>query len=95
MKSCIYDKYIKDGNESKDLLVGVADGEQVMDFVFTEPYTFEFQYIAEIVPDSVGEDKINWIQERSVEETNKFVKLLRETIREILKDNIYKKNIEI
>lgn len=95
MKSSIYDKYIKDGNKSEDLLVGVAIGEQYKDFLFTEPYSFEFSYIAEIVPDSVGEDKINWIQKRSVEETSKFVKLLREIIREIFKGNTYKKIIDI
>ena len=94
MDSRIYDKCIKDGNQSKDVLVGIAVGERVMDFIFTEPYTSELSYIAEIVPDSAGEDKINWIQERSLEETNKFVKLLKETIREIFKGNAYKKIID-
>ena len=96
--SSIYDKYIKDGNRSEDLLVGVVDGERYMDFIFTEPYTFEFAHISEIVPDSAGKDKIdkiNWIQERSVEETSKFVKLLMEIIREIFKGNTYKKLIDI
>jgi len=95
MKPCIYEKYIKDGNKSKDLLVGVADGDRFMDFLFTEPYTVEFSYIAEIVPDIDGKDKIDWIQERAAEETIRFIKLLREIIREIFKDNSYKKIIDI
>jgi hypothetical protein len=95
IKSCIYDKCIKDGNQSKDVLVGIAVGERVMDFIFTEPYTPEFSYITEIVPDSVGGDKIDWILERSKQETNKFVKLLKETVREILEGNAYKKIIDI
>lgn len=97
MKSCIYDKYIKEGNKSGDILVGYAIGERYMDFLYTEPYTLELSYIAEIVPDSVsvGKDKIDWIIERSEQEANKFLRLLRETIREILKENIYKKNIDI
>jgi hypothetical protein len=94
MESCIYDKYIKDGNQSEDLLVGIAVGERVMDFLFTEPYTSELSYIAEIVPDNVGGDKIDWVLERSKQETNKFVKLLKETIREIFKGNAYKKIID-
>ena len=94
MKSCIYDKYIKDGNQSEDLLVGIAVGERVMDFLFTEPYTSELSYIAEIVPDSVGKDKIDWIHQRSLKETDKFVKLLRESVREIFKGNSYKKIID-
>ena len=94
MDSCIYDKCIKDGIQSEDVLIGIAVGERVMDFVFTEPYTSEFSYIAEIVPENAGEDKISWIQKRALEETNKFVKILRETTREILKNNAYKKNID-
>lgn len=94
MDSCIYDKCIKDGTQSEDVLIGIAVGERVMDFVFTEPYTSEFSYIAEIVPENAGEDKISWIQKRALEETNKFVKILRETTREILKNNAYKKNID-
>ncbi|MFC1677635.1 hypothetical protein ACFL3G_11320 [Planctomycetota bacterium] len=96
--SSIYDKYIKEGNESEDLLVGVAIGEQYKDFLYTEPYTFEFEHIFEIVPasaGSAGEDKMNWIQKRTAEETSKFVRLLREIIREIFKDNAYKKFVDI
>jgi hypothetical protein len=68
-----------------------------MDSLFTEPYSAEFSYIAEIVPDSVsvGKDKIDWIIERSVEETDKFIKLLKEIISELIKDNAYKKIIDI
>jgi hypothetical protein len=91
MKSCIYDECINDGNQSKDLLVGIYDGK----LVFTEPYTSELSYIAEIVPNSVGKDKIDWIIERSIEETDKFAKLLMEIIREIFKGNSYKKIIDI
>ena len=93
--SCIYDKYIKDGeNETKDLLIAVAVGERAMDICFTEPYTFEFSYIAESVPDNVGKDKIDWIFERSVQESDRFVKLLEEVVQEILKGNAYKKPID-
>lgn len=95
MKSCIYDKSIKEGNQSKDLLIGIAVGLRVMDRLFTEPYTSELSYIAEIVPDNVGEDKINWVIKRSVEETDKFVKLLMEIIREMLKGNAYRKPIDM
>ena len=93
MKSCIYDKYIKDGHQSKDILVGYAIGERIMDFLYTEPYTSELSHIAEIVPDVAG-DKINWIQKKAAEETNKFIILLREIIREILKGNVYKDFID-
>ena len=94
MKPCIYDKYIKDGNQSEDLLVGISVGERVMDFLFTEPYTSELSYIAEIVPDSVAMDKIDWIQQRSLKETNKFVELLWESVGKILKGNSYEKIID-
>jgi hypothetical protein len=94
MDSCIYDKCIKDGNQSEDVLIGVAVEEPVMDFIFTEPYTSEFSYIAEIVPDNIEEDKIDWIRKRSGQEINKFVKLLKETIREIFKGNAYRKIID-
>jgi hypothetical protein len=93
VKSSIYDKYIKDGDKSEDLLIGVAIGEQYKDFIYTEPYTFEFLHIAEIVPDNAG-DKINWIQKKAGEETKKFIVLLREIIREILKGNAYKDFID-
>jgi len=95
MDRSIYERYINEGNESKDLLVGVADGDRFMDFLYTEPYTFEFQYIAEIFPDIAGQDKIDWIRERAGAETSRFVKLLREIIRELFKDNAYKKTIDI
>lgn len=88
---CIYDECIKEGNQSEDLLVGYAVGERVMDFFFIEPYTPELAYIAEFVPSNIDGDKIEWIQKRSVEETNRFVKLLKEILKEILKDNAYKK----
>ena len=91
----IYKKYLNEGNESKDLLVGVADGDRYMDFLYTEPYTFEFQYIAEIVPDIAGQNKIDWIHKRTGAETSRFVKLLRKIIYEMLKDNAYKKTIDI
>jgi len=94
MKSSIYDKYIKDGDKSEDLLVGIAIGEQYKDFLYIEPYTFEISHIAEIVPASAGEDKIGWIKKRVGEETGKFIKLLREIIREIIKGNAYKKIID-
>jgi hypothetical protein len=95
VKSSIYDKYIKDGDKSEDLLVGVAVGKRYKDFLYTEPYTFEFSHIAEIVPASAGRDKINWIQKKAAEETSKFIRLLREIIREIFKGNAYKKIIDI
>ena len=95
LKPDIYKKYIKRGSESKDLLIGIADGNRYVDFLLTEPYTFEFSYIAEIVPDIPEEKKIDWIQERAIEETSKFLHLLREIIRELLKDHSYKKEIEI
>ncbi len=92
---CIYDNYIKDGgDESKDLLVGVAVGERAEDFFFTEPYTFEFSYIAEIVPAASDEEKIDWILDRSRKETRRFIKLLKKVVKEILKGNAYKKIID-
>ena len=95
--SSIYEKYIKEGNESEDLLVDVVIGEQHKDFLYTEPYTFEFEHIFEIVPvsaGSTGEDKMDWIQKRTSEETSKFVRLLREIIREMFKGNAYRKIID-
>ena len=97
MNSDVYKKYIKDGNESEDLLVGIFDGERHVDYIFTEPYTFEFAHIAEIVPDSAGEnvaEKINWVKDKLKEEAIRFVKLLREIIRELFKGNSYKKPFE-
>lgn len=94
VKSSIYDKYIKDGDKSEDLLIGISVGKQYKDFLYTEPYTFEFSHIAEIVPVSSGEDKIGWIQKKAAEETSKFIRLLREIICEVLKGNIYKKVID-
>ena len=95
LESSIYNKYIKEGKSSKDLLFGIAIGEQCKDFLYTEPYTFEFSHIAEIVPDSAGEDKISWVQKKAAKETSKFIRLLREIIREIIKGNAYKKFIDI
>jgi hypothetical protein len=95
LKPHIYNNYIKKGTECKDLLIGIADSDSYMDFLLTEPYSFEFSYIAEIVPDIPGKNKIEWIQERTIDETSKFINLLRDIIRELLKDNSYKKNIEI
>ncbi|NIA07231.1 MAG: hypothetical protein GWP14_06285 [Actinobacteria bacterium] len=94
MDSRIYDKYITDGkNETKDRLIAVAFGDRAGDLLFTEPYTFEFSYIAEIVPVAADEDKIDWILKRSVEEADRFVKLLKEVVQEVLKGNAYKKSI--
>ncbi|OGL50118.1 MAG: hypothetical protein A3C43_03300 [Candidatus Schekmanbacteria bacterium RIFCSPHIGHO2_02_FULL_38_11] len=95
LKPHIYKNYIKNGSESKDLLIGIADDKRYIDFLLTEPYTFEFLYIAEIVPDIPEKHKIDWIQERAIEETSKFLNLLREIIRELLKGHSYKKEIEI
>ena len=64
LESSIYDKYIKEGNKSKDLMIGISIGEQFKDFLYKEPYSFEFQYIAESVPATVRKDKINWIQKK-------------------------------
>ena len=94
LDSCIYDKTIKEGNQREDILIGVAIGDRVKDFIFIEPYTSEISYIAEIVPDNVKEEKLDWIQQRTVKETDKFVKLLKESIREIFKGNAYKKYID-
>jgi hypothetical protein len=94
LKSCIYDNSIKEGNMCNDLMIGYAIGNRVMDFVFIEPYTFEFQYIAEIVPEGTGKDKLNWIQDRSRDEINRFVKILKDSVREIFKGNSYKKLID-
>ncbi len=95
LKSNIYKDYIKEGDASKDLLFGIADGSSYMDFLLTEPYSFEFSYVAEIVPDIPGKNKIDWIKDRAIEETSKFINLLREIIRELVKGNSYKKEIEI
>ena len=96
MRSSIYDKSIQEGTCSEDMLIGYAIGERYMDFLYTVPYTYELSYIAEAVPDSIdpGKDKILWILNRSTEETDKFLKLLRDTVREILKGNTYKRHTE-
>jgi hypothetical protein len=97
MRSSIYDRSIRDGEASEDLLIGYAIGEHYMDFLYTEPYPHEFSHIAEIVPDSVaaGKDKIAWILNRSTEETDRFLGMLRDALREILKGNTYKKRIDM
>ncbi len=97
MKASIYDNSIRDGNASEDLLIGYAIGERYIDFLYTEPYTHELSYIAEIVPEDIaaGQDKIIWILNRSLKETNTFLDLLRDALREILKGNTYKKHIDI
>ena len=46
LKSNIYDNFVKKGYESNDLLFGIADGGSYMDFLLTEPYSFEFSYVA-------------------------------------------------
>ena len=91
----IYDKSVRDG-KSEDLLIGYAIGERYMDFLYTEPYTHELSYVAEIVPDGVaaGQDKIMWVIERSVTETERFLQLLRDAVREILRGNTYKEYID-
>jgi hypothetical protein len=97
MRSSIYDRSVRDGDASDDLLIGYAVGERYIDFLYTEPYTHELSYIAETVPESVaaGQDKILWIINRSLKETNRFLELLRDSVREILKGNTYKKHIDI
>jgi hypothetical protein len=96
MKSSIYGESIRDGSQDEDLLIGYAVGERYVDFLYMEPYTHELAYIAETVPDSgsVGKDKIAWVLDRSVRETGKLLNLLRDTVREILKGNTYKKSID-
>jgi len=97
MSSSIYDKSVRDGDASEDLLIGYAIGGRYMDFLYMEPYTHELSYIAEIVPGSVapGQDRIAWILNRSLEEVNRFLELLRDSVREILKGNTYTKHIDI
>jgi len=97
MRSSIYDKSVRDGEASEDLLIGYAIGERYMDFLYMEPYPHEFSHVAEIVPDSVavGRDKIAWILNRSTEETDRFLGVLRDALREILKGNTYKKRVDI
>ena len=93
----IYDKYIKEGEASKDLLFGIADGERWMDILYTEPSSVELNFIADIVPDGVaeGQDKIDWIWNKTVEESSKFMNFINDVIREVLEGNAYKKEIEI
>lgn len=93
----IYNKYIHEGETSEDLLFGIADGERWMDVLYIEPSSIELNFIADAVPDSVaeGQDKIDWIWNKTVEESSKFMKLINEVIREILKGYTYKKEIEI
>jgi hypothetical protein len=95
LKSNIYKDCIKEGTASEDLLFGIADGNRYMDFLLIEPYSCEFSYVAEIVPDIPGENKIDWIKDKAIEETSKFINLLREIIRELVKDNSYMKEFEI
>jgi hypothetical protein len=97
MRSSIYDTSVTDGNASDDLLIGYAVGERYIDFLYTEPYTHELSYIAEIVPESIapGQDKILWILNRSLKEVNTFLALLRDSVREILKGNTYKKHVDM
>jgi hypothetical protein len=97
MRSSIYDRSIRDGEASEDLLIGYAIGERYMDFLYMEPYPHEFSHIAEVVPDSIatGQDKIIWVLNRSTEETAKFLGVLRDALREMLKGNAYKKRIDV
>lgn len=75
-------------------MIGYATGNRVMDFIFTEPYSYEFAYIAEIVPESAGCDKLKWIQDKTLEEVNRFVHLLKELVCTLFKGNTYKKYID-
>jgi hypothetical protein len=97
MRASIYDSSIRDGNAREDLLIGYAIGDRYIDFLYTEPYTHELSYIAEIVPEGIaaGQDRIIWILNRSLKETNRFLDLLRDAVREILKGNTYQKHIDI
>lgn len=97
MRSSIYDRSVRDGEVSEDLLIGYAIGERYMDFLYMEPYPHEFSHVAEIVPDSVaiGQDKIAWVLNRSTEETDRFLGVLRDALREIFKGNTYKKRVDM
>ena len=94
-KTSIYDNSIKDGNQSEDLMIGYAIGDTYMDFMYTEPYSMELQYICESVPSEIGrgQESIDWIKEQSSAKIDKFLKMLRKVARELLKDNVYKKYI--
>ncbi len=97
MRSSIYDRSVRDGEVSEDLLIGYAIGERYMDLLYMEPYPHEFSHVAEIVPDSVaiGQDKIAWVLNRSTEETDRFLGVLRDALREILKGNTYKRRVDM
>lgn len=94
LDSCIYNK-ITEGNQQEDLLIAYYNtGDQYNDWLFTEPYSLELEYIAKLVPVNIkGIDEIDWILKKSKEEIEKFIDLLGETFHEICKDNIYKKKL--
>lgn len=91
----IYRQYINEGSASNDLLFGVADGSRYIDTLYTEPSTVELNYIADLVPDTVEQDKIDWVWDKTVEETSRFMVFIHDILREILKGNTYKKTIDI
>lgn len=94
-KSKIYDECIKEGSQSEDLMIGYAIGDTYRDFMYTEPYSMELQYICGTVPSTVekGQASIDWIRDRSETETKKFLGILRKVAYGLLKENVYKKNI--
>jgi len=89
----IYEKYINEGITSNDLLIGIADRDPYTEFLFIEPSTIELNFIADIVPDTVNQDKIDWIWDRTVEEISRFMNFIDDIIKEIFKGNAYKKDI--
>jgi hypothetical protein len=97
LRSSIYDKSVRDGNASEDLLIGYAIGGRYTDFLYMEPYTHELSYIAETVPERIptGQDRIQWTIDRSEKEIVAFLQLLRDSVREILKGNTYMKRVDV
>lgn len=96
LRGSVYKEFLKDGQAETDLLIGIATSNKIIDFCFTEPYTFIFSKIASLCPKNVKkEDSIDWIHNEIISEISLFVKLLRDIIKEQIKGNCYKKYIEI
>lgn len=91
----IYKEYVNEGITTQDLLFGIARSERWMDVLYTEPSSVVLDFIADVIPDVEGQDKIGWLRNKTIEESHRFRNFLNEVIREILKGNAYKKPIEI
>ncbi|AEJ19902.1 hypothetical protein [Gracilinema caldarium] len=85
----------EDGVTQNDILIGVAVGETINDFLIIEPYTSIFMKIAEMVPEDIDKLKFHdWLEENTIKETDIICKILEGILRIMIKDKAYKKVLD-